>query len=103
MTKRRVFSPEFKIRVVLELISGQKGLLEASREYEIKDTVISKWKTAFLERAPEIFTENTQAEHSAQQRVAELERMVGRLTMELEMAKKVYGYSSSTYGESEKS
>ena len=103
MGKRRVFSPEFKVRVVMELISGQKGLLEASREYEIKDTVISKWKTAFLERAPELFSENTQAEHAAQQKVAELERMVGRLTMELEIAKKVYGYSSSTSSGSEKS
>jgi transposase-like protein len=103
MTKRRIFDPEFKVRVILELISGQKGLLEASREYGIKDSVISKWKTAFLERAPEVFRENTQAEHAGQQKIAELERMVGRLTMELEMAKKVYGYSNSTYGESEKS
>jgi transposase len=103
MAKRLNFSPEFKVRVVLELISGEKSLFEASREYGIKDTVISKWKTAFLERAPEMFTENTQAEHASQRKIGELERMVGRLTMELEMAKKVYGYSNSTYSESEKS
>ena len=35
MTKRRKFSPEFKARVVLELISGEKGLMQASRESSV--------------------------------------------------------------------
>jgi transposase len=96
MTKlHRTFTPEFKVRVVLELISGQKTLMEASRAYGIKDSVISRWKTELLERAPSLFTENTQSGHETQSRIAELERMVGRLTMELEMAKKVYGFSNS--------
>jgi transposase-like protein len=95
MRKKRIFEPEFKVRVALELIGGQKTLMEASREYGIKDSVISRWRTELLERAPSLFTENTQNEHISQRRIEELERMVGRLTMELEMAKKVYGYSSS--------
>lgn len=101
--QRRTFSPEFKVRVVLELISEQKTLMEASREYGIKDTVISRWKTEFLERAPGLFIENTQNEHDAHNRIVELERMVGRLTMELEMAKKVYGFSNSKWNGNEKS
>jgi transposase-like protein len=40
MVERRKFSPEFKARVVLELISGKKGLMEASIEYGIKDTAL---------------------------------------------------------------
>jgi transposase len=101
MTKRRVFPPEFKIRVVLELLSGQKSLQQVSREYEIKDSVISRWRTEFLERAPELFVDNTQSQHETRRRIAEMERMIGRLTMELEMAKKVYGYSISGNSESE--
>jgi len=51
MTKqRRQFSAEFKVRVVLEMISGEKGLMQASREYEIKDTVLSRWKQEFFAR-----------------------------------------------------
>jgi transposase-like protein len=94
MKPRRTYTPEFKVRVVLEMISGQKTLMGASREYGIKDSVISRWRTELLERAPSLFTENTQNEHESQKRIAELERMVGRLTMELEMAKKVSGFSS---------
>lgn len=100
--QRRVFTPEFKVRVALELISGEKSLTQASREYRIKDSVLSRWKTEFLERAPSLFMENTQGEHETSRRIAELERMVGRLTMELEMAKKVYGYSGSSSSKSEK-
>lgn len=102
MKARRTFTPEFKVRVVLEMISGQKTLMEASREYGIKDSVISRWKTELLERAPNLFTENTQTEYDSQKRIAELERMVGRLTMELEMAKKVCGYSGSRSNGNEK-
>jgi len=102
MGKRREFTPEFKVRVVLELLTGAKSLMQASREYEIKDTVISRWRTEFIERAPGLFVENTQSEHETRRKIAELERMVGRLSMELDMAKKVYGYSGSAPSESEK-
>jgi transposase-like protein len=91
MVERRKFSPEFKARVVLELISGKKGLMEASRDYGIKDTVLSRWKQEFIERAPQVF-EQPKPE-GQEKELAELERMVGRLTIQLDMAKKVLGYS----------
>jgi transposase-like protein len=93
MVKRRQYSAEFKTRVVLQLISGEKGLMEASREYGIKDSVLSRWKQEFLERAPQLF-EQPKADNQAEARVAELERLVGRLTLELDVAKKVLGSSS---------
>ncbi len=85
--------------MVIEMLSGEKGLMEASREYQIKDTVLSRWKQEFLERAPQVFAEPKTDEQG--ERIAELERMVGRLTMQLDMAKKVLGYSSSAGKESE--
>jgi len=91
MVERRRFSPEFKARVVLELISGIKGLMEASREYGIKDTVLSRWKQEFIERASQVFE---QPKLDGQEKeIAELERIIGRLTIQLDMAKKVLGYS----------
>ena len=93
MVERRKFSPEFKARVVLELLTGQKGLMQASREYGIKDTVLSRWKQEFLERAPEVFDRSQPEKSQEAERIAELERMVGRLTMQLDVAKKVLGSS----------
>jgi transposase-like protein len=100
MTNRRQYDPDFKARVVLELISGQKGLMQASREYGIKDTVLSRWKQEFLERAGQVFEQPKAKDHN-EQRIAELERMVGRLTMQLDMAKKVLKYSDFPSKENE--
>lgn len=103
MTERKTYTAEFKTKVVLEIISGQKGLLQASREYEIKDTTLSRWKNEFLERASSLFgTAPSRAESEDQKRISELEQMVGRLTMELEVAKKVLGNSSSVRRRSER-
>jgi transposase-like protein len=93
MKKRRKFSAKFKAHVVLELISGEKGLMQASREYEIKDSVLSRWKQEFVERAPQLF-EQAQAANPQEERIAELERMIGRLALQLDIAKKVFEHSS---------
>ena len=88
MPKRKHYTAEFKTRVVLELLTAQKGLLQASREYGIKDTILSRWKQEFLERAPQLFGSEQVDNHEAEARIVELERMVGKLTLELDMAKK---------------
>jgi transposase len=87
MTKRRTFAPEFKARLVLEELTGVKSAAEICREHRLKPQVFSRWKTEFIERAPEIFATQP-SRGDEQERIVELERMVGRLTMELEVAKK---------------
>lgn len=100
MTKRRQFTPEFKARVVLEMLTEQKSASQASREYGIKDSVLSRWKQEFIERSPMLFEQNA-ASDDRDQRIVELERMVGRMAMELEMAKKVSKFLNSPYRKNE--
>lgn len=88
MAKRRKFTPEFKARIVLEMFLDGKSLAQTSRKYKIKDSVLSRWKAEFLERSPSVFEQGTSRD-DRDERISELERMVGRLAMELEMAKKV--------------
>jgi transposase-like protein len=92
--KRRAFSAEFKAKVVLELLSGEKSLMEASREYSIKDTLLSRWKQEFLAKAAQLFEQPKEVQEK-DARIAELERMVGRLTMKIELQKKVLSYAPS--------
>jgi len=87
MSKRRTFTPEFRTQVVLEELAGVKDKAEICREYRLRPRVFSRWREEFLERAPEIFATQP-SRGDEQERIAELERMVGRLTMELEAAKK---------------
>jgi transposase-like protein len=101
MVTRRKFTPEFKARVVLEMLTEQKSAAQASREYGIKDSVLSRWKQEFIERSPMLFEQNA-ASDDRDQRIAELERMVGRMTMELEMAKKVSGFLNSPFNKNER-
>ena len=57
------------------------------------DTVISRWKKEFIERSPRLFEQGSITDER-DQRIAELERMIGRLAVELEMAKKVSRFLS---------
>jgi transposase len=87
MSKRREFKPEFKAQVVLEELAGVKDKAEICREYRLRPQIFSRWREEFLDRASEIFaTERSRGDE--QERIAELERMIGRLTMELEVVKK---------------
>ncbi len=88
MTKHhRTFSPEFKAQAVLAVLSGSKTAAEICRAHQIKPDLFSRWKAAFLDNAAKVFERET-AVDPQQARIAELERMVGRLTLELEVAKK---------------
>lgn len=88
MTKqRRRFSPEFKAKVVLEVLTGVRSNAEACRTYKLKPEVVARWKQEFVEQAAQLF-ERGRDRDQAQARIAELERLVGRLTLELEVAKK---------------
>ena len=95
MTKRRKFTPDFKAQVVLQMLTEQKSAAQASREYGIKDSVLSRWKQEFIERSLMLF-EQSPFNDDRDQRIAELERMVGRMAMELEMAKKVSNFLNSS-------
>ena len=87
MSKRRTYTPKFKAQVVLEEITGIKDRAEICREHRLRPQVLSRWREEFLKRAPEIFA-TTPSRGDEQEQIVELERMVGRLTMELEVVKK---------------
>lgn len=87
MQKHRTFKPEFKARVILQILTGEKSAAQICREHSLSDQLISNWKKQFLENADQIFDQAPDASIE-QERIAELERMIGRLTMELEASKK---------------
>jgi transposase-like protein len=87
MNKRRSFKPELKAKIVLEVLTGTKSTAQVCREHSIKEQLVTRWKKQFLQSASIIFQQEQQQD-SQLDRIAEMERMVGRLTMELEIAKK---------------
>jgi transposase len=87
MAQRRRFTGEFKAQVVIELLSGAKSAAELCRQHQLSPQLLGQWKSELLERAPQVF-EQDHVRSADQERIAELERLVGRLTMQLEIAKK---------------
>jgi transposase-like protein len=87
MSKRRKFSPEFKSQVALQLLSGEQGMAELCRAHQLTSQTINTWKQQLVATAPQAFEKGGDGS-AEQERIAELERMVGKLTMELEIAKK---------------
>ena len=88
MAKRRRFTAQFKAEVVLEALRGESSQAELCRRYNLSETQISTWKQQGIEILMSGFaTQNKQASESAK-RIAELERLVGRLTLDAEIQKK---------------
>ena len=87
MGKHKQYSPAFKVQVVLEVLRAQKSQAQICRENNVADELVSRWHQEFLGRAPEIFT-TMRIRSAEQERIAELERLLGQLTLEQSILKK---------------
>ena len=98
MSKRREFSAQFKLETVLDGLRGEKSVAQICRERDITDSLYYKWRDEFMDKAANIFADKRrQGTDENSERIAELERLVGRLTMELEIAKKASGLLGSRW------
>ena len=88
MSKCREFTSDLKVQVVLELLTNQHTASEICRQHQLKDSLLYRWKQEFLERASQVFAPKNSGQSLEQARIAELEGVIGRLTVELEAAKK---------------
>jgi hypothetical protein len=71
----------------VEVLAGLKSQAEVARQHKLKPQLIAHWKDIAL-AAPESPFRGEARRSQEQDRIAKLERMVGRLTMELEVTKK---------------
>lgn len=86
--KYRKFTAQQKTEIVLASLRGNKSMAELCREHDIADSLLRKWREQFLAAGAERLqgkTERTEADE-LRQRVAKLERALGRKTMEVEIA-----------------
>jgi transposase-like protein len=87
--KRRSFGAQFKLETVLEGIRGEKSIAQICRERDITETMYYKWRDVFMERAVSLFEDQRSRMGDNQtERVAELERLVGKQALEIEILKK---------------
>lgn len=84
--KRREFTKEFKLQVVAEVDAG-KPQAQVAREHQVTANTIAKWRKQLRQYKEHAFSGRGKA-YTDEARISELERMVGRLTMENDLLKK---------------
>jgi transposase-like protein len=82
--KRKQHSAEFKARVAMASLSGEKTLAELSAEFGVHPTMISSWKQELMKRAGELFARGSKAPavEDAQKVIDDLHRKIGQLQVE---------------------
>jgi transposase len=83
--KKKQYSPQFKAKVALEAVRGEKTVPELAAQYEIHPTVINKWKRKLLEEAEQVFSEESSSQKDkvgTQAQLDELYRQIGQLKVE---------------------
>lgn len=84
-SKRKQYSPQFKAKVALEAVRGEKTISELSSQYEVHATMINNWKRQLLEDASSLFEKSKvqqKTEPGEQAQINELYRQIGQLKVE---------------------
>lgn len=87
--QRKSYTAEFKARVALAALKGDRTANELAALHQIHPTLVSNWKQALLQGAEALFAEGARpVKADDQPDPAELFEQIGRLKMELEWLKK---------------
>jgi transposase len=92
MNPRRRFTVEVKRQVVERLLSGTVSAAQVCREYEISSSLLYHWRRQYSRGR---FGNEATAQGALENRVRELERLVGELTFENRLLKKVAELATS--------
>ncbi|MBO5629478.1 MAG: transposase [Aeriscardovia sp.] len=90
---KRTFSPEFKAKLVLEVLKGEKELNVIATENDIQPNLLRNWKKEFLDKASVVFDDSR--EENLKEKLAserkekdQYAKKVGQLTMQVDWLKK---------------
>jgi transposase-like protein len=91
--KKRTFSAEFKSKIVLEVLRGEKEINTIAQENEIAPNQIRNWKSEFIENAALVFDNKKEKEYKEkalmhEQETDRLYKTIGQLTTQVDWLKK---------------
>jgi transposase-like protein len=100
--KNRVLTPQFKLSIVRALLNNEKTVIQLCREHNLSDSLIHNSQKLYREKSEAAFTAPTHSRTSTipaspqdqelqalRNKVAELERLIGQQTVELQVLKKL--------------
>ena len=91
--KKKTHSKEFKAKLALEALRGEKTIQELAQIHNVHPNMITRWKKQLLESASDIFANKKKAEKEKEDSDKKLENLynqIGILQVEKEFLKKKY-------------
>jgi transposase-like protein len=89
--KRRRIDADTKLAAVLEGLKGESSIAEICRKYQISESLYYRWRDKFLEAGSRALASRngSSPEISMKARISELERIIGKQAVKIEMLKKI--------------
>ena len=89
MAQHRHFGKDFKAKVAIEAIKGEKTLNEIASLYEVHPNQVSQWKKLALEKLPEAMADGRSPERQVRPVDEEkLHQKIGQQAIEIDFLKK---------------
>lgn len=89
---RKNYRSEFKARLVLEVLRGERTLSEIASENQVHPNMLTRWKTEAVKNFSQLFekeaSKTKQMEKQYEDKIDELYKQIGRLTTQNEWMKK---------------
>ena len=83
MTKRRNFTADFKAKVALEALRGDRTIQEIAARYKVHPNQVSTWKRQAMDGLGTVFssgTDKARVDHEGE--IHDLHAKIGQLTVE---------------------
>ena len=89
--KRRRIDSDTKLVAVLEWLKGESSIAEICRKYQISESLYYRWRDKFLEAGSRALASRngSGSEAAVKARISELERIIGRQAVKIEILKKI--------------
>jgi len=91
---RKKHSAKVKFQVALEALRDNSKMIEVARNYGINPNLVTKWRKEFLEKGYLLF-EQKAPEQESQRKIENLQRIIGKKEVEIDLLKKYLGNLSS--------
>lgn len=91
-TKRKRYSAEFKAKVALEAIKGERTISELGSRYGLHPNMITNWKRQAIENMAETFSSKAERARTTDDgQIKDLHAKIGQLTVERDFLAKTFG------------
>ena len=95
MEKRNRYTPEFKAKVVMEILRETETVNQIAAKYELNPQMASQWKREFVVHAGDVFDHHKNGEAKLRRELQEKEeryrKIIGQLSYELDWLGKKSG------------